>query len=152
MNRIHSPRRRTVLVSTLALAAAGARAQTADFPTKPITLVVPFAPGGSTDVTARRVAEEMQKTLRTSVVIENKPGAGSFVATTQVVKSPKDGYTIGVITNAGVVSGPVLATHRRTISAPILEVMVCGSTVLPSDLLILRPWPSVAKPWVSRPR
>lgn len=94
MNRIHSPRRRAVLVSTLALAAAGARAQSADFPTKPITLVVPFAPGGSTDVTARRVAEEMQKTLRTSVVIENKPGAGSFVATTQVTKSPKDGYTL----------------------------------------------------------
>lgn len=94
MNRIHSPSRRAVLVSSLALAAAGARAQTADFPSKPITLVVPFAPGGSTDVTARRVAEEMQKTLRTSVVIENKPGAGSFVATSHVVKSAKDGYTL----------------------------------------------------------
>jgi tripartite-type tricarboxylate transporter receptor subunit TctC len=94
MTLIHNPRRRAVLVSSLALAAAGARAQTADFPTKPITFVVPFAPGGSTDVTARRVAEEMQKTLRTSVVIENKPGAGSFVATSHVVKSAKDGYTL----------------------------------------------------------
>ena len=65
-----------------------------DFPSKPITLVVPFAPGGATDVSARRVAEEMQKTLRTSVVVENKPGAGSIVATHYVAKAPKDGYLL----------------------------------------------------------
>lgn len=87
--------KRTLLI--LALLHAGvaclpARAQ--EFPSKPITLVVPFAPGGATDVTARRVAEEMQKTLRTPVVIENKPGAGSFVAATQVTKAPKDGYML----------------------------------------------------------
>ncbi|MEN9314941.1 MAG: hypothetical protein RIS35_1334 [Pseudomonadota bacterium] len=87
--------RRGLLRAGGALAAGswlGARAQ--DFPSRPITLVVPFSAGGSTDVSARRLGEEMSKILNTPVVIENKPGAGGFVATTHVTKAPKDGHTL----------------------------------------------------------
>ncbi len=65
-----------------------------EFPSKPITIVVPYAAGGSTDVSARSIAEEMSKVLRVNVVVENKPGAGGFVAATHVARAPKDGYTL----------------------------------------------------------
>lgn len=88
-------RRRAFLKTAAALAAASAPAVRAqDFPSRPITLVVPFSAGGSTDVSARRLGEEMAKILNTPVVIENKPGAGGFVATTHVTKAPKDGHTL----------------------------------------------------------
>lgn len=90
---MHSKRQFTKLVLG-ALAATGLPARAQEFPARPITLVVPFSVGGATDVTARRLAEEIAKTLRVAVLVENKPGAGSFVATTQVTKAAKDGYTL----------------------------------------------------------
>jgi len=89
------PRRRGLVQAALgaaAMAALPARGQ--DFSAKPITIVVPFAVGGATDVTARRLADELARSLKTTVVVENKPGAGSFVATTYVTKAPKDGHTL----------------------------------------------------------
>lgn len=71
-----------------------------DYPTRPITLVVPFAAGGSTDVTARQLASGLQKILGQSVVVENKTGAGGNLAATAVAKSKPDGYTFLVSTNA----------------------------------------------------
>jgi tripartite-type tricarboxylate transporter receptor subunit TctC len=75
-----------------------ARAQTAaiDYPTRPITLIVPYAPGGGNDVLARGVAEPMSKTLGQPVVIENHGGAGGSIGTRQVAKSAPDGYTLGL--------------------------------------------------------
>jgi tripartite-type tricarboxylate transporter receptor subunit TctC len=90
-----SPSRRRVaggLSVLLAGLSLPARAQ--EFPGRPITLVVPFAVGGATDVTARRLADELARLLKTTVVIENKPGAGSFVATTTVTKAARDGHTL----------------------------------------------------------
>src|SRR5512135_3874238 len=71
------------------------RAQ-ADYPTRPITLIVPYAPGGGNDVLARGVAEPMSKTLGQPVVIENHGGAGGSIGTRQVAKSAPDGYTLGL--------------------------------------------------------
>src|SRR6266850_682797 len=82
----------------LALAAAlmttAAAAQ--DYPTRPITLVVPYAAGGGNDVMARIVAEKMSKSLGQQIVIENKGGAGGSIATRQVARSAPDGYTLGL--------------------------------------------------------
>jgi tripartite-type tricarboxylate transporter receptor subunit TctC len=78
----------------LALCAAGGMLHAQDFPVKPITIVVPYSAGGSTDVSARTLGAEMSKSLGVSVIVENKPGAGGFVAATYVVKAPKDGYTL----------------------------------------------------------
>ena len=69
-----------------------ATAQT--FPTKPIKIIVGFAPGGNTDVVTRIVAVRMQELLGQPVVVENKPGAGGVVATDLIAKAPPDGYTL----------------------------------------------------------
>lgn len=71
-----------------------AAAQTADWPSQPIRLVVPFAAGGPTDVPARVVAEEMSKALPQRVVIENRTGSGIIIGTDVVAKAPKDGQTL----------------------------------------------------------
>ncbi len=79
-----------IAIATLAVTTASAQ----EFPTKPITLVVPYAAGGGNDVMARLVAEKMSKTLGHQVVIENRPGAGGSTATRAVAKAPPDGYTL----------------------------------------------------------
>lgn len=86
--------RRTWLLAAAACAATVLPAQAQDFPSRPISLVVPFAAGGATDVTARRLAEGMAAVLGTPVVIDNKPSAGAFVAAMQVTSAPKDGYML----------------------------------------------------------
>jgi tripartite-type tricarboxylate transporter receptor subunit TctC len=84
---------RATLVAAL-LVAGSAQAQ--DYPTRPITLVVPYAAGGGNDVMARIVAEKMSRTLGQQIVIENKGGAGGSIATRQVAKAAPDGYTLGL--------------------------------------------------------
>jgi len=67
-----------------------------DYPDRPITLVVPYAPGGGNDALARAVAEHMSKSLGQALVIENRGGAGGAVGTRQVAKAAPDGYTLGL--------------------------------------------------------
>jgi tripartite-type tricarboxylate transporter receptor subunit TctC len=71
-----------------------ARAQ--DYPTRPITLIVPYTAGGGNDAMARIVAQRMSKTLGHQIVIENRGGAGGSIATRQVAKAEPDGYTLGL--------------------------------------------------------
>lgn len=87
-----------------------ARAQ-ADYPTRPITLIVPYAAGGGNDVLARSVAEPMSKTLGQSVVIENHGGAGGSLGTRQVAKSAPDGYTLGLGGTGTLAVDPTLYTN-----------------------------------------
>ncbi|MBL0920099.1 MAG: tripartite tricarboxylate transporter substrate binding protein [Hydrogenophaga sp.] len=84
-----------VLASCLALALPAA-AQ--NFPDRPVRLVVPYAPGGSADITARIVSEEWGKALGQSIVVENRAGAGGNIGVDSVAKSRADGYTIGLQT------------------------------------------------------
>ena len=91
--------RRRLLASVASLAAIAAFAPTAQaqsFPTRPLTMVVPFAPGGATDVVARLLASEVSKPLGQPVVVENKPGAAGALGANLVAKSPPDGYTLCV--------------------------------------------------------
>jgi len=83
---------RFLLCLGLALVSAAAAAQ--GFPNRPIKVVVGFPPGGSGDFTTRMIADELQKNLGASVVVENKPGAGGNIAAESVAKSPADGYTL----------------------------------------------------------
>ncbi len=76
----------------LALIAGVAAAQ--QWPSKPIKWVVPFAPGGTTDILARTIGEKLSVTLGQPIIVDNKPGAGGGVGADQVAKSPADGYTI----------------------------------------------------------
>ncbi len=68
------------------------------YPTKPLRLIVPFAPGGTTDTSARLVARELTKALGQTIIVENRPGAGSLVGTEAVLKLPADGYTLSLAT------------------------------------------------------
>src|SRR5947208_961275 len=72
----------------------GAAAQAQDYPVRPIRLIVPIGPGGGTDILARHMAQKMTERLRASVVVENRPGAGSIIGTDYVAKAPPDGYTL----------------------------------------------------------
>ena len=71
-----------------------ARAQTSAFPNKVIKIVVPFPPGGSTDLLARRIAEKLTASLGQNVIVENKAGAGGTIGADSVAKAPADGYTL----------------------------------------------------------
>ena len=72
----------------------GAAVQAQDYPARPIRLIVPIGPGGGTDILARHMAQKMTERLRSSVVVENRPGAGSIIGTDYVAKAPPDGYTL----------------------------------------------------------
>jgi tripartite-type tricarboxylate transporter receptor subunit TctC len=86
---------RSIIAATLLVAAVtGTPALAQDYPTKPITLVVPFPAGGGNDALARLVAEKMSRALGQQVVVENRGGAGGTIATRAVAKTAPDGYTI----------------------------------------------------------
>ena len=85
---------RVLLAIVLALMIVPFVARAQDYPARPITLVVPFAPGGGVDQMARLIGGKLEQRLGKSVVIENKPGAGSIIAATYVLKSNPDGYTL----------------------------------------------------------
>lgn len=81
---------------------AAAHAQT--YPVKPVRMIVPFAPGGNTDIIARIVAPEMSKALGQQIVIENRGGAGSMIGTDLAAKSAPDGYTLLMVSAAHVIN------------------------------------------------
>jgi tripartite-type tricarboxylate transporter receptor subunit TctC len=102
--------RRMIVIAIAAalavLSAAGAAAQT--YPNRPITLVVPFPPGGSTGIVARVIAEKMSEVLGQSVVIDNRPGAGGLTGGRSVAKSAPDGYTLLATSTGTTAIGPSL--------------------------------------------
>ena len=104
MNR--RPFARVAAVSLLAVAAAlGASSASAqEYPTKPVKIIVPFAPGGSADVYGRAVALRLQEVMKQSFIVENRPGAGSLIGTDAVAKSAPDGYTLLLMSNTHTVN------------------------------------------------
>jgi len=100
------------------------------FPTKPVSLVVPFAAGGPTDILARTIAASMTKDLGQTVVVENRAGAGGAIGVDSVAKSPPDGYAFSMVSAGNVTVGPLV---RRTPYDPSLlgfVSMVCSSPLL----------------------
>jgi tripartite-type tricarboxylate transporter receptor subunit TctC len=83
-----------VLFATILLATLPAAAAEDDYPNHPVRIVVPFAPGGSTDVVARILADKLQGELKQAFVVENRPGAGGNIGADVVAKSNPDGYTL----------------------------------------------------------
>lgn len=98
---IRSSRMRVLAGAVLLGAAAVAQGA---FPEKTIRLVVPFPPGGTTDVVARKLAPKVGELLRQTVIVENKGGAGASIGTEMVAKSPADGYTVLMATNSHTVN------------------------------------------------
>jgi tripartite-type tricarboxylate transporter receptor subunit TctC len=110
------------LIATTALAASAALAA---YPDKPIRLVVPFAPGGGTDLIARTLGAGMSQALGQTIVVDNKPGAGTLIGTDAVAKSPADGYTLVIATFAHAVNPslqPKLPFDTAKAFAPVILV------------------------------
>jgi tripartite-type tricarboxylate transporter receptor subunit TctC len=129
-------KRRSALTCIAASLAAPAFAQGAEWPmAKPITYVVPFTPGGSTDVIGRAVAEKLAASLHQSVVVDNKPGQGGAIGAAYVAKAPADGYTL---------FGGTISTHAINASLyknlpydPVKDFEpVCLVAFLPNVLLV----------------
>lgn len=106
----NATRRATLgLIAGLALLAGAPAAQAQAFPSRPVTLVVPFPPGGGPDLAARVFAEKLAPRLGQPVVVENRPGAGALVGAGAVAKAPADGHTLLFTPNTVVISPHVLA-------------------------------------------
>lgn len=86
--------RRDLMGATLALGLGAASAQSPDWPSKPIRIVVPYPPGGSSDIIARSIAQPLSEALKQSVIVENKAGANGNLGADYVAKSAPDGYTL----------------------------------------------------------
>jgi tripartite-type tricarboxylate transporter receptor subunit TctC len=78
------------------LGSSAGLAQAADYPTQPITFIVPYAAGGSSDTRSRQLAQKLGESLGTTVVVENRPGASGNIGTSQIARAKPDGYTIGL--------------------------------------------------------
>ena len=113
----------------------------------PIRLVVPFAPGGSTDIVARLVAEEMAKSLGQSIVIDNRPGAGATLGTGLVARAAPDGYTLLISVISALAVGQVLYRDRITWDADRDFAHIAMLMGTPYLLLVntRRPWQTLAE-------
>jgi tripartite-type tricarboxylate transporter receptor subunit TctC len=90
-----------------------ASAQTAQYPMRPVKVIVPFLPGGATDLVARSVFEGVSKVLGQTFVIENKAGAGGSLGAAEIARAQPDGYTLGIATTSTHAVNPVLSTAVR---------------------------------------
>src|SRR6202000_280720 len=95
------------IFALMALAVTVSPATAQQFPTKPITFVVPYAAGGNVDISTRILQAGIGETLRQPVIMETKPGAGGLIAGDYVARSAPDGYTLFVGSNASILLGPM---------------------------------------------
>jgi tripartite-type tricarboxylate transporter receptor subunit TctC len=129
------------LATVLALASfplASAYAQ--DYPTKPVTLIIPFAAGGPTDTLGRNLAQSMASTLKQQVIVENVPGAGGTISYAKVAKSKPDGYTV-LLAHIGMSTAPAL--YRKPSVNPLTDFEYIGQVAdVPMTLIAKKNMPA----------
>jgi len=123
------------LMAAMALAAFGAAAQT--FPARGVRIVVGFAPGGATDVTARILAQELGRAWNQQVIVDNRPGASGAIAAELVARAAPDGYTLLVSPQTSVVVAPILI--KKLNYDPIKDFAAAGVVGSTPQLLVVLP-------------
>lgn len=128
---------RIALAGVCAALSFAGQAQAADYPSRPIKLVVPFAAGGSTDIVARLVAEYAGRDLKQTIVVENKAGAGGSLGMEQVARSTADGYTLGMATMSTHGSNP--AVYRRMNYDPLKDFEPVANVLAVPSIFAINP-------------
>jgi len=105
--------KRRLLLAAAVLAGAVSAAAAQNFPSRPVTMVVPFPPGGNTDLMARALQTELSKSLGQSVIISNKGGAAGTIGLLDIVRAEPDGYTIALTPNNPVTAQPHMQPNIR---------------------------------------
>jgi tripartite-type tricarboxylate transporter receptor subunit TctC len=117
----------SIAVSAITLSSAPAAAQ--DYPSKPIRIIVPWSPGGGTDVLARIISAKLSESLKQQVIVENKAGASSLIGMTAVANAAPDGYTFGFATS-NLASNPYLyAQHPFEVTRDLTPVVLVSKGV-----------------------
>lgn len=122
--------------AVLALAAASVHAQAQGYPNRPVRLIVPFAPGGFTDVVARILGQKLSQSLGQQFVVENKAGAGSTIGSDLVAKAAPDGYTLLMVSSTHVISPWI---YKSLPYDPIKSFTVVGKLVDSPYVLLVHP-------------
>jgi tripartite-type tricarboxylate transporter receptor subunit TctC len=134
--RSFDPRYLSSLVGVAAFAVCAATAaQQPAYPSRPVRLVVPFAPGGGTDIVARIVAQKAGELLKQSVVVDNRGGAGGLIGTEIAVRALPDGYTLGIVT----ASLPISAAASRIPFDPVRDLTLISMIGQTGYLITVHP-------------
>ena len=123
-------------LSGLAIACTAFAEDVAQYPSKPVTLVVPTAAAGGTDTTARLFAEELGKAMKQSFVVDNRPGASGIIGTDYVAKSPPDGYRLLFGYAAPIVMNPAL--FKKLPYDPVKDLAPIAQVGLGGNVLLVK--------------
>ena len=128
---------RGLLVALLAVAASGPDAGAQSYPSRPVTFVVPFAPGGGTEFLARMIGQRLEQRLGKPVVIENRPGAGGVTGAASVARAAPDGHTILMAPSP--VMAINVALHKKLPYDPAVDFVPLALVVVSPYVLVVNP-------------
>lgn len=130
-------KRRALMALSLACIAAAMPAQAASYPDKPIKLIVPYAPGGTTDILARIIGTQLGAILKQPLVVENRAGAGGAVGSAYASKQPADGYTLVMVVESSHAVNPNV--YAKTSYDPVKDFAAISNIANVPNVLVVNP-------------